>query len=300
MARVPPLNWLRAFDAAARASSISKGARELHVTPSAVSQHVRRLEEALGVKLLWREGNKVRLSAEGQRLSQELHVAFSLIARAVEPFGGGEANARLVARAPAAFGGHWLGPRLAAFTQANPTVDIVLQATERSRRLDDEAADVEILYGDDSFGEGGATFLFRDWAFPACAPDYLSISADKAPDPERTRLLCNLPPPFENWRDWMDRFGGGGGVAGQMVDMPRVEGAVEAAVHGIGLCLLPTALAADSIAGGRLVMPFEGSLRARNAYWLVRHCREEAPGLSLFLAWLDKEVRMFNEMWNTS
>lgn len=263
MVRIPPLNWLKAFEAAARFSSISAGARELNVTTSAVSQHVKRLKSTLGAPLLWREGNRVRLSEAGQVLARRLGQAFAQIEDAIEPLAVPTPGAVTIG-ASSVFARNWLAPRIDVINRGAGLRARAIRAGETI-----EEADLAVTL-DRLRPRDGAVFLGRDSIFPVCSPGYL---ADRLSNGtlERPVLVCGsqLGP---LWKEWLDLPGAPTAHGAIHTPAPTEEIAIDAARIGLGLSMARDSSIARDLATGALVAPFRAKLRSQEAYWLViRH-----------------------------
>jgi len=267
---LPPLNWLRTFESAARHSSLTRAADELHVTPSAVSQQVRALEDRIGVALFRRVRRRLFLTDAGQAYMRALGVAFDGMRAATSEVHGIERTGALAVRAPSSFSAEWLMPRLGGFHTRHPEVEIRFSATVGHGGFERDGTDIEIRYGDGQWSGLEARMLVREEIFPVCAPrpeahgEALRRPADLA-----TRVLLDVPGYEDDWDTWLDAAGVGGLAAAHRVSFDQSVLAIEAAVNGVGIALGRTPLVAGQLALGRLIEPFELRVASRGAYYVV-------------------------------
>ncbi|MBL8587682.1 MAG: LysR family transcriptional regulator [Methylobacteriaceae bacterium] len=273
MVRIPPLNWLRAFEAAARAAGVSQGARELNVSPSAVSQHIRRLEEALGASLHMREGNRLRLTPAGEELARRLGAAFDQIAAAtIEAQAGRDDGAVVRIAAPAAFARLWLAPRAARRNRAGsgPAVTLVGAA---------EPADIRVVEAAEAPAPDAAA-LAEDVVVAVCAP------ALRASLRAGTRVtLLEAPDEAAAW----SAFEGRGGL--RLADAVRIAApdawaALEAARLGLGVALTRLALAREAIEAGALALAGPTRAEAATRFFAQRAGASGRAGCEAALAWI--------------
>ncbi|WP_039847313.1 LysR family transcriptional regulator, partial [Pseudomonas amygdali] len=173
--RIPPLYALRAFEVAARSCSFTRAAQELSLTQSAISRHIRTLEETLGCRLFERNGPRLSLSDEGRRLSSQLKIGFRIIEDACQPFRGQGANLRL--KSPSTLTMRWLLHALESFKKPAPALPVQLSSVWMDFDSVDfysEPFDCAILLGNGSFGAEVETCkLFDEWLIPICSADTL-------------------------------------------------------------------------------------------------------------------------------
>src|SRR5574340_559073 len=162
----PPLNWLKAFEAAARHGSFAAAAAELHVTPSAISQHVRALELRLSRKLFDRGANGIAPTSLGRHYAEGLGRAFAMIERATTELSGKGGHEVLIVRVPTSFASQWIAPRLDLFRIAQPQFDLRLTALGPSVEQAGGAIDAEIRYGWGDWPKLCAVELMHDEVFP--------------------------------------------------------------------------------------------------------------------------------------
>jgi LysR family transcriptional regulator, glycine cleavage system transcriptional activator len=282
---LPPLNALRAFEAAARHGSFTRAAAELHVTQTAVSHQMRHLESFLGLRLFLRLPRRLVLTAEGQAYARDLARVFERIADATRALDTRPRRELLAVTSLPSFAARWLVPRLASFTAAHPQIDLRLVATERPVDLARESVDLGIRFGYGRYPGLQVEKLMDDQLLPVCSPRLRT----RALDLRRLPLLHDDSP--DGWRRWLRATG--------RADVDPERGHVftdasmmlQAAVDGHGVAMARWALAETELAAGRLVRPFPGTLPCEHAYYLVT--AEATAGLArvqAFRRWLLDQV----------
>ena len=277
-----PLNALRAFEVSARHLNLTRAAQELNVTQTAVSQHIRNLEDRLGKPLFRRLPRGLALTDEGQALLPVLTESFGRMASALEQFSDRRPREVLTVGAVGTFAVGWLLPRLRDFQQACPFVDLRLLTNNNRVDLAAEGLDYAIRFGDGAWHGTEADRLLDAPLSAMCAP---AVAAQlRAPgDLARESLLRSYR--SDEWSTWF---------AAADVPCPLVRGTVfdsslalaEAAARGAGVALLPQRLFTRELQQGRLVQPF-GTEIALGAYWLTRlKSRQAGAAMDAFRDWL--------------
>ncbi|UNB64875.1 MULTISPECIES: LysR substrate-binding domain-containing protein [Pseudomonas syringae group] len=269
--RIPPLYALRAFEVAARSCSFTRAAQELSLTQSAISRHIRTLEETLGCRLFERKGPRLWLSDEGRRLSSQLKIGFRIIEDACQPFRGQGANLRL--KSPSTLTMRWLLHALESFKQSTPALPVQLSSVWMDFDSVDfysEPFDCAILLGNGNFGAEVETCkLFDEWLIPICSADTLG----KQPwGPERLQAAELIHPSSDrrDWRRWLNRMDLAGQVTlskGKVFD--TLDQGITAAVRGHGVSIGDLFLVADDINEGQVFLPFDSAVGTGDAYYLV-------------------------------
>ena len=285
--RLPPLNALRAFEAAARHLSFKNAARELHVTPGAVSHHVKQLEESLGIPLFRRLTRALELTPEGQALLPKVQEGLRNLAEAVERVRSrGEART-LTVMAPPNFAARWLVPRLARFTDSHPGLDLHVASRasmidgrdEMDSRPSPEATEVSpvamVRFGDGRYPGARVDEVFSAVYVPVCAPRLLRGARPlKKPADLRHHTLLHDDTVVEegarpSWAAWLESVGITDFDATRGTHFTDASLSLEAAREGLGVALAMKPLVRSEIEAGRLVMPFNISSSASYAYYLV-------------------------------
>lgn len=287
--RLPSLNALRAFEAAARLGALNRAADELAVTEGAVSRQIRTLEDELGVALFRRVHRGVRLSPAGEALAASLRDAFETIRRGVDQVRSRPAEIRV--RVLPTLGTRWLLPRLATFEAANPELKVRVSVLWDSMSPDDVDQDVGIVLDENRWSEDRLVPLFRERLTPVCAPAYLErIGRLDTPTAfRRARLLHTSGSP--DWRLWLDKAGFSDFEpdVGEMFD--TMDMALRAAEQGRGVAIADLAMIGDDLALGRLVQASSVVVTDRTNYHVVRtDALRPRPEVDRFVAWLTAEA----------
>lgn len=267
--RLPPLNALHAFEAAARHQSFSRAARELHVTHAAVSHQIRALENWLGVALFERTGRSVRLNERGQAYWPMVRGAFDQIHTGTATLLRSAREQALVVNAPPAFAVRWLAPRLGQLWNAHPDLDLRLNEITGLADPDFTESDVAVRVGDGNWPDVEVIALIPGTITPMCSPMLLG-NGRKLERPEDLADFKLLHAYDHNgWRQWFQHAGI------DVVDTDR--GPVfddtnlihSATLAGQGVGLLHTALTRKELEAGLLVRPFEIGPQNDLGYYLV-------------------------------
>jgi LysR family transcriptional regulator, glycine cleavage system transcriptional activator len=295
--RLPPLNSLRAFEAAARHLSFTKAAEELHVTPAAISHQIKALEDHLRVKLFRRLNRAVMLTDAGQACLPGLSEAFDRIAAVLERLRVQDCGGPLTVSTSPAFAAKWLVPRLERFQERCPEIDVRVSAAMRLIDFAREDVDVAIRYGPGRYPSLLSELLLTNEVVPVCAPALLENSRPlRVPQDLRHHTLLHDDTPtsdaaYPNWAMWL-RAAGVEGV--EPLRGPRFDYAglaLEAAAVGRGVALALSTIAAADLVAGRLVRPFAVAVPIPFAYYVV--CPEATAGrpkVEAFRQWLRAEV----------
>ena len=283
MTSFPPLNGLRAFEAAARTGSYVAAAAELNVSPSAISRLVKLLEQRLGVALFERLANGLRLTERGAVYLRELSAAFERIAAASERVRGAP-SALLIGAGPT-LAMRWLIPRLPSFHVLHPDIDVRLSTAiaDADPIKPDWTAGIRI--GDGAWPGLAAHFLFTADLFPVCAPA-VAKRLRKPQDLAKATILqvANAP---DDWPAWLKaaRLSGLDLSHAQQFDYPAF--ALQAAVDGLGVAMARAPFVADDLAARRLVRPFKLAVPKGKGWYLVHRPAQEANGaLRAFRDWI--------------
>lgn len=295
--RLPPLNALRAFEAAARHLSITDAAKELAVTSGAVSQQIRLLEDHAGGPLFNRDGRNVVLTDLGGELYPILRAGFEHLQRAANLVYRPAGRRLLTIAAPPSFTAKWLAPRLARFTAAHPEIEVWISADAQPSDVAGGRVDVAIRYGRGAYPDLKVEHLLAADVLPICSPALLNgQDAPKAPeDLLRQTLIHTRPSDFEesypDWPQWFAARGVANAETGAGVRVDQCAIAIETAAHGRGVALAPRALVAGDLARGRLVIPFaDGLLKTELAYYLVTRKSNAPESVRKFVRWLTDEA----------
>lgn len=291
---LPPLNALRAFEAAARHLSFTRAADELRVTQAAVSHQVKALEARLGVKLFRRLPRGLLLTEEGHSLLPDLRDGFDRLAQAVERVARGGHGALTISLLTT-FAVGWLVPRLPQFQAMHPTIDVRLTTTGRLIDFAVEDVDVAIRYGVGGWRDLRLDKLFDDVLTPLCGPRFKG-KLRRPEDILSVPLLHEHDGPYD-WPVWfrtmnlpLEKAKKGPGF-----DSTRV--AVHAAMAGAGVAIGAPFLFSDELASGTLSQPFPDVVPNGKAYWLVSpEATADRPKIKAFREWILAEVAAFTPL----
>jgi LysR family transcriptional regulator, glycine cleavage system transcriptional activator len=289
--RLPPLNALKAFEAAARHESFTRAAEELFVTQGAVSHQVKALEQELGVKLFNRERQRLIITDAGQEYLVTLRDAFDRIAVGTERLLQRQSSGVLTVSTSPDFAAKWLVNRLGRFAEEHANIDLRVSATLHHVDFAREDVDLAVRHGDGNWPGLDVVRLCAEQLFPVCSPKLLT---------GRNRLkrpadVLKFPLLHVNDRkDWVRWLEAAGVQTADLTHGPvlnRVSMAIDAAVDGQGIVLARTALAATDLINGRLVRPFAEELRLSKTYWIIcPKATTTLPKIVTFRAWLLAEA----------
>jgi LysR family transcriptional regulator, glycine cleavage system transcriptional activator len=288
---LPPLNALRAFEAAGRLGSFKEAAAELHVTPGAVSQQVRLLEEWLGAPLFERHNRQVALTPAAQVYLEEIGPLFERLSQATARFGvPATVSLTLTVNAPATFTLRWLVPRLASFRARHPDVEVKVETSNGPLESLKEDYDVVIRGGPDTFyGYAMRPFLSEE-RLPVCSPALLQRVPLRSPGDLREHTLLHTSSLPRLWPDWLASAQMPGLRPAASLTFDHFYLTLQAAIDGIGIAMGPTALVSDDLAAGRLVAPFAGPrLPSRSYCTYVPDKKLGDERVELFRSWLERE-----------
>ena len=288
--RLPPLNALRAFEAAARHLSFTKAADELAVTQAAISHQVKGLEERLGVALFRRANRALVLTEVGQAYLPALRDAFDAIDAATARILQKDKAGTLTVTTMPSFGAAWLVRRLGAFRAKHPDIDVRLLTVERLVDFAREDVDIGIRFGVGAWAGLTSERLLSEDMFPMCSPALLKEK--KLDKPEDLRHHTLLHDDMEtDWRRWLVAAGVKGIDPNRGLHFPNSSMLLQAAVEGQGVALGRSALAAGYLAAGQLVKPFELKLPVDAAYYVVYPpAYAQRAKVMAFRDWLMEEV----------
>jgi LysR family glycine cleavage system transcriptional activator len=288
---LPPLNALRAFEAAGRLASFKEAATELHVTQGAVSQHVRLLEEWLGASLFERHNRRVVLTPAARDYLAEIGPLFEQLSQATARYGFPRTASRtLSVNAPATFTLRWLMPRLAQFRAEHPDVDVNVETSNASVESLKDIYDIVIRGGPDTFyGYSMRPFLSEE-RLPVCSPALLQRLPLRMPDDIRQHTLLHTSSLPRLWPDWLASVGIPALRPAAALIFDHFYLTLQAAIDGMGIAMGPTALVADDLAAGLLVAPFAEPRLPSRSYCTYVPDRKPVHDLAvLFRSWLERE-----------
>ena len=295
---MPPLNALRAFEAAGRHLSFTKAADELCVTPAAISQQVKTLEGYLGVKLLRRKGRGLELTDKGRACLPEVHEGFDRLSASMERLAQRDAGELLTVSVSPCFGNIWLAPRLPRFQAMYPDIDVRVLAIIHQLAAGRDNSDIAIRYIPGPFPASKVEALMPEHVFPVCSPE---LAESKPPlrvphDLRHHRLLhdetARAIEGFPDWQRWLMAAGVKGVDLQRGSRLTLSSMVVQAAIRGEGVALARSVLVEDDLASGRLVRPFAFDYPQSFSYYLVTaEADYQQKKIRAFWSWILDEAR---------
>jgi LysR family glycine cleavage system transcriptional activator len=286
-----PLRAVQAFGAVARAGSVVGAARELAVTPSALTHLVRQLERRIGVVLFTRVGRGLGLTAEGEQLAAAVVPALAAITEALSGFARRGTELRISTLST--FAVRWLIPRLSRFQARHPDIELFLSTSTRAVDFSHETFDCAIRFGRGGWPGVASEELYREELVPACSPQWLEASGvRKTTDLARAKLL-HARARRQDWSRWFAAQS----VAGVDTDMGPIfetrDLVIQAAIARMGVAIVDPRFIEAEMAAGQLMIPFDERLSLDTGYWLVwRPGRESGRPLASFRRWLEEEMKV--------
>ena len=287
---LPATPALQALEAVARLGSATAAAEELSLTQSAVSRQLKTLEDQLGVALFNRGGKRLALTPAGESYAEDIRAALHRIAQAALKLqtnpGGGAVNLTILPT----FGMRWLVPRLPRFSEAHPEVTINMTTRMEPFNFDTQPFDAAITFGTGDWPETRKMWLSRETVIPVAAPEVLERETVRTGHDLLRLPLLHIQHRPRAWQKW---FAAKGVEAGRLPGMvyDQFPMIVQAAIHGMGVALLPDFLVRQEVADGKLAIAVTGPDQSLGDYWLVwPEERDADPALSAFRAWLKTEV----------
>ena len=295
---LPPLNALRAFEAAARRLSLSLAANELNVTPAAISHQVRLLEDHIGLPVFERNGRSLVLTDAGAAGLRDLREAFAHLSAAMDAIGSlGETGTLTVSVTPS-FAAKWLLPRLNFFERERPEIDLHVSASVHLADFARDGVDVSVRYGPGGYADVFFEKLLTETVVPVCSPELLKGRILRsARDLEELTLLHDDSPDNDpscpNWDMWLRAAGVDDIDAERGPRFNQASLVIESAILGRGVALAKSALAAADLQSGRLVRPIETERPVDFAYYFVApRAKLNLPKVAYFRDWLRRQAEV--------
>lgn len=289
---LPALDPLKGFEAAARHLSFTRAAAELFLTQSAISRQIQTLEEQLGVKLFRREVRRLKLTPEGEVLQRAATELLGRLADVCAGIKAAQCRPRVTVSAAIGIASLWLVPRLAAFQESEPDLDVLISADNRMVDLAREDVDLALRYIAPEAAPPGSTLLFDEVVFPVASPALAASlpAVLSAADLARLTLLAfenNNATPWLSWEPWLAGLGLAHAAPQAVLRFNQYDQLIRAAADGSGVALGRGPLVAQMIAAGRLQALGDARQRiAARAYFLVPSPQGIRPEAERFAAWL--------------
>lgn len=292
--KIPSTTALVAFEAAARQQSFTKAAEELALTQSAICRQIAALEDFLGVELFRRSRRGVQLTDAGRAYAQRVATQLDAVERDTLAMMGGGGVSRIELAVVPTFATQWLIPRLKDFQDKHPSITVNLTNRTRPFLFADTDFDAALYFGDGDWSGTEAHFLMHENLVPVCSPELLEKCDKRTPSAlAHLPLLQQTTRPYA-WRQWFASLGLQ--VPGDMAG-PRYElfsMLAQAAIHGMGVALIPPFLIEQELASGRLCIALEHHYRSDKAYYLmIPQRRTESVPVCLLRDWLLQQAKAF-------
>ncbi|MDC9590640.1 transcriptional regulator GcvA [Xenorhabdus sp. XENO-10] len=286
--RLPPLNALRVFDAAARHLSFTKAAEELFVTQAAVSHQMKSLEDFLGLKLFRRRNRSLLLTEDGQSYYLDIKEIFTAINDATRKLQARSAKGALTVSLSPSFAIQWLVPRLSGFNQSFPGIDVRIQAIDREEDKLADDVDVAIFYGRGNWPGMRTDRLYPEYLLPVCSPSLLTGDRPLKTPSDLTKHTLLHDSSRRDWQAYIRQLDMQQQINVQQGPIfSHSSMVIQAAVHGQGVALANNVMAQNEIDAGRLVCPFNDVLVSKNAFYLVCHDNQAELGkIAAFRKWI--------------
>lgn len=286
---LPPLTWLRAFEATARHLSFTRAASELNLTQSAVSQHVRSLESFLNRALFVRKTRALELTEDGSNYLPVVREAFDLLASGTQAFIGGDRGRSMVLQCNLAFSVFWLAPRLARLYEQHPwlVLNIVTPIWDPDRHA--AGATIDIRFGRSEDMSRASIRLTREQFFPVCAPSYQGGRIDLT-----TATLFDCAGVTGSWGTWL-KSKSPQSLPPRAVNLTSTFNiSMQAAIYGAGITMSHNTLARDILARGDLIEPFDHRPELSEGYFLQPAPEHgSTPASRAFQEWIEEEMAAF-------
>lgn len=294
MDSLPPLRALQVFDTLGRCQGVGETARRLGVSPGAVSQQIKLLEDVLGIRLLAKEGKRLRLTEAGLAYHASCAQAFEGLRLARAELERGKHVRNLSISALPSVLSKWLAPRMYAWQRLHPDFDVFLEGTHSEPSASGHHIDFRITYGERVDTSAAYAELFRDTVVPVCSPALLRDHPPLTHPADMLRyplLSIDWLPKFSSppsWRDWFVAQGVDcAGLRENRLVFSLSSLAIQAAIEGEGFVLAQTSMIADDVAAGRLLVPFATGVPLLSPYFLTWQANAfDAPHCRAFHRWL--------------
>lgn len=290
--RLPSLNGLKAFEAAARCGSFTLAAKSLFVTQSAVSRQVKLLEEALGQPLLIRGHHKLDLTPTGRELLPVLHESFDRIEAVVQDIREGVASHRLRINVPPTFARCWLLPRIQNLRQRHPDLVLTIRTQAKDTLAVSNELDCAIRFGSGDWEDLHSSHLLQEQHIAVAAPDLAG------PDQARVNLdglallhVLKKEGRYMTWQHWFAAAGLPEPRMNTSIDFDTLNLAIQAAVEGVGVTIADRNMITRELAQGQLVMLLDTIVPGTESYWLVKRSKGTChPAVEAFECWLREQL----------
>lgn len=291
--RLPPVNTLRLFEAAARLGSFKLAADEIHITPSAISHGIQTLENWLGTELFHRGPRGLTLTPAGEAYAPEVQAALSILATATERLPGRRATGVLSVSSAPTFANRWLLPRLSRFTELYPDIRVTIDTSRHY--VDFSTAGIDLAIRRGTAPKSGESWiqLVPEMVVPVCSPSLRqSIPVDDEVELLGHAPLIHVTTVREDWRSWFEARGIAPPSNERAIRVDTIQLAAEGAMRGLGIAMGRKPLIDEYLVQGSLLEIAGPAIPADTSYWLVgTQLAFDRPETKLFRAWILQELR---------
>ena len=293
----PPLNSLRAFEAAARHLSFQNAAEELSVTPGAISQQIKKLEDILQTPLFHRDSRAVTLTEAGRVLRPDLSRGFESLDDAVQQLKQSAEHQHITVSMTPSFAAKWLVPRLEKWTAQQPNVDVRISASLGLANFGPDGVDLGVRFGSGNYDGLTSALLLKESFVVVCSPIFIDGSKQiKTPEDLHDHTLIHVSgpqgTPGTDWQEWLKSAGVDGIDTSRGLVFDDTAVAILAAIGGQGVLLSRRALVEDDITADRLALPFDLDLPLEFAWRIVApEGKLKRPEVCAFRDWLLSEAQ---------
>lgn len=270
----PSLRGLQAFEAIGRCGSVSAAAEDLGVSPGAVSQLVRNLEQCLGLTLLERRGRRVELSSWGRLYYREVGKGFQQLSHAANVLTRARNDTGIVLSALSSVASRWVSRKIFDWHSLCPDSNVRIVGQEQEPKLSEGEVDFRITYGRRSHAHDHVAHLFTDWVVPACAPALIANRVLGCPQDILTFPLLNVEWETDykaspQWKDWAGLIKADGQQTFSGLSFTLSSSAIDAAANGRGFVLAQLSMVQEEVASGTLIVPFDLRMQLGESYFLA-------------------------------
>lgn len=285
--QLPPLNWLRAFDATARHLSFTQAAVELNLSQAAVSKQVKLLELRMGQQLFIRHARRLEMTKPALAYLPVVRAAFDRLAVGTHEVFGPKRDDRLTIRVSVAFAVTWLARSLQEFRVQYPEVRLRVMSDVWAEMAPEEPCDFDIRYGEGEWAGKTSYRLTREQVFPVCHPDTLANGALQQPEDLADHTLIQVMGYLDGWANWLRHAGLGDLSVTREIEVDTSLLAFELAKSQSGIALARSSLVDPALKAGQLVRPFDLDFPSTEAFFLTQaNDHNLHPNAALFRDWL--------------
>ncbi len=292
--KIPPLNWLRAFEASARHLSFTHAAQELGLTQTAISKQVKNLELHFQVQLFQRRARSLILTKAGETYLPKVRDAFDRLSVGTEEVFGNRQAELLTIRVSIGFSAYWLGPQIGGFRARYPSIDFRIVSSVWNSGTDESDVDLEIRYGSNDWPGYDSQRLTTEKIFPVCHPSLLEgISPLHHPEDLQNHTLLHVDGYEEGWATWLKAAGLPDIISGTGLHFDTSILPFEMAKSGHGVALARSSLISTNFQQGQLIKPFDLAVPIKEGFHLLTPKRKSIhPDAQLFTNWLFEQAQI--------